>query len=268
MPVTAVLPEDTAPATEDVSSPFRRATGQQYYRFLKGLHRDILVDWYLEVGSRTGQSLGPVRAKSIAVDPFFAADANIIGAKPRLHVFQSTSDDFFASDFLKKNGVQLSFSFLDGMHLCEYLLRDVIGAEANSHPGGVIALHDCCPFSEGMTTRDLSNLPRGAWTGDVWKLIPILQKHRPDITITVLDCKPTGLVLLSNLTPKNRVLKTRYDKIVAEWAEIELASYGIERFYDCFTYTDPVAFAADGYPLFDAVRLDPALGLAPVPVTK
>ena len=84
------------------------------------------------------------------------------------------------------------------MHLYEYLLRDLIATERNSSPDGFIMLHDCCPFDHGMTTRDLDNLPDGPWTGDVWKIIPILQAHRPDLKIDVLDCRTTGLVVLSN----------------------------------------------------------------------
>lgn len=100
--------------------------------------------------------------------------------------------------------IKLSFSFLDGMHLFEFLLRDFIAAEKASGPNGVIAMHDCCPFSHEMTTRDLDNLPQGggAWTGDVWKLIPILREYRPDLKLTVLNAAPTGLVFVSGLKPK------------------------------------------------------------------
>ncbi len=32
------------------------------------------------------------------------------------------------------------------------------------------------------------------WTGDVWKLIPILQRYRPDLQLTLFDAPPSGLV--------------------------------------------------------------------------
>ena len=168
--------------------------GMPYYRFLSRLHASTLLDWYLEVGCREGLSFAPVVGKTIAVDPFFRAEINIINRKPELHVFQAKSDDFFASGFLARNGIRLSAAFLDGMHLFEYLLRDFMNTEAQSDPKGVIMLHDCVPYSFEMTTRDLENLPKGSWTGDVWKLIPILQAWRPDLMLTVLDCRPTGLV--------------------------------------------------------------------------
>ena len=68
---------------------FKRATGLKYHRFLRRLHGRLLFDWYMEIGCRLGDSFAPVRGRTIAVDPFFRANMNIIGTKPVLHV----SDD-------------------------------------------------------------------------------------------------------------------------------------------------------------------------------
>jgi hypothetical protein len=241
--------------------------GMPYYRFLSKLHATTLLDWYLEVGCREGLSFAPVAGKTIAVDPFFRAAINIIQQKPALHVFQTTSDDFFGSGFLARNGIRISVAFLDGMHLFEYLLRDFIQTEAASDPNGVILLHDCVPYGHAMTTRDLENLPEGSWTGDVWKLIPILQAMRPDLTVTVLDCRPTGLVCVSGLDPDSRVLRESYDRIVAEYRDIDIAGFGVERFFGSFTYASAKAEARDGFPRFRSVRLDPGQMLQPRQVT-
>lgn len=243
------------------------AKGQQYARFLDQLHGANLFDWYMEIGCRTGRTFAPVRSKTVAVDPYFLAETNIIGTKPALYLFQTTSDAFFASGFLKKNAIKLSFSFLDGLHLFEYLLRDFMNTEANSIADGVIAMHDCCPASNEMTTRDLDNLPRGSWSGDVWKLIPILQEFRPKLKITVLDCKPTGLVLVSGLEPKSTVLARNYEAILERYTSLDLASFGPERFYASFTYTNARQFRDDGYPLFAAARLDADQALHPAKVS-
>lgn len=246
---------------------FKQAKGVKYTGFMAALHRDMLFDWYLEVGCRTGRIFANARGKTIAVDPFFRAESNIIGFKPALHVFQQTSDDFFASGFLTAMKIKLSFSFLDGMHLFEFLLRDVMAAEKASAPGGVIALHDCCPFSHEMTTRDLSAIPKQAWTGDVWKLIPILQKHRPDLRITVLDAAPTGVVLLSGLDPKSRVLERAYDQILRDWSDVTLESFGLEAFNALFDYEDTAAFMAAGYPLFAPLCRPETEALKPEKIT-
>lgn len=243
---------------------FKPASGMHYHRFLRNLHETTLLDWYMEIGCRDGSSFAPVRSKTIAVDPFFRVERNVIGDKPALHIFQQTSDDFFASGFLDALNIRLSLSFLDGMHLFEYLLRDVIQTERRSHPDGVIALHDCCPFDHEMTTRDLDNIPEAAWTGDVWKLLPILQQYRPDLKIDVLNCKPTGLVILSNLDPANTVLSDSYDQILADWMEVTLQDHGAERFYDSFDYVNARNQAHQGHPLLSAVKLDDSAAFTPV----
>ena len=59
---------------------FKAASGLNYYRFLKRLHENFLFDWYMEVGCRAGKSFSLSRSKTIAVDPFFRAEINIITA--------------------------------------------------------------------------------------------------------------------------------------------------------------------------------------------
>jgi hypothetical protein len=245
---------------------FLKPSGVPYHRFLRSLHDACLFDWYLEIGCRSGESFAPVRSKTVAVDPFFRAEINIIGKKPALHVFQQTSDDFFASGFLAQNGIRLGLAFLDGMHLFEFLLRDFINTEAAMAPGGVIMLHDCVPYGAEMTTRDLANLPPGAWTGDVWKLIPILQRWRPEVRVTVLDCRTTGLVCVSGLNPESRVLAENYEQIVSEFAGLDLDAFGIARFFASFEMTSGRAERRAGFPLFQAAAVE-GVGLEPMHVT-
>lgn len=242
---------------------FKRASGLQYHRFLRRLHGAHLFDWYLEIGCRTGDSLAPVRSKTIGVDPFFRAEVNIIGNKPALHILQQTSDEFFASGFLANNRIKLSTSFLDGMHLFEFLLRDFINTEALSDGNGVIMLHDCVPFNYEMTTRDLANLPQRAWTGDVWKLIPILQAYRPDLTLAVLDCRPTGLVCVTGLSPRNMVLADNYDNIIKQYQDVTLEAFGIERFFDSFEFASALECEQAGFPQWKAASIDPSLAIQP-----
>ncbi len=242
---------------------FKQADGMRYVRFLRKLHEQHLFDWYMEIGCRTGRSFQNVRSKTIAVDPFFRIDRNVIGPKPELHILQKTSDEFFASGFLAALDIELSFTFLDGMHLFEFLLRDLIGTERNSHPGGIIALHDCCPYDHQMTTRILDDTPRTAWTGDVWKLIPILQKHRPDLRIQVLDCAPTGLVLLSQLDPHSTALQDSYSDIVQEWQDVTLEEYGVGKFFDSFNYASARAMLQGGFAEFAPLALPETEAAAP-----
>lgn len=242
---------------------YKAATGLGYQSFLDDLHRENMFDWYMEIGCNEGRTFAPVQSKTVAVDPFFKCESNIIGKKPTLHVFQEESDSFFASGFLNKMKIRLSFSFLDGMHKFDYLLRDFMNAEANAHPDGVIALHDCCPFNEEMTTVDMSNLPKGAWTGDVWKLLPILQEYRPDLKLTVLGCRPTGLVLISELDPESTALAAAYDEIIQRYDGLELKQFGTDRFFNSFEYFDPKHYQEAGYKDFEKVRLNKRLAIQP-----
>ena len=109
-----------------VESGFRAATGASYVSFFQALHAEAVFDWYMEIGCRSGRIFCEAQGKTIAVDPFFQAERNVIGRKPALYVFQETSDDFFSNGFLGRNNIQLSVSFLDGMHLFEFLLNIVL----------------------------------------------------------------------------------------------------------------------------------------------
>lgn len=247
----------------DPDPGFRQATGMAYLDFLHRLHGQVVVDCYLEIGCRSGESFAPSRSRTIAVDPFFSLRHHVMGAKPSLHLFQMTSDAFFASGFVERNRLRFSFSFLDGMHLVEFLLRDFINTERRSDPGGAIALHDCCPFTHAMAAREMPSRKGVPWTGDVWKLIPILARWRPDLRVQVLGCRPTGLVIVTGLDPESRVLPEAQDAILAEFGPLDLAAYGVERFFDGFDFVDPSAVASGGFAFLDGVRLDPAAAQAP-----
>jgi len=166
---------------------------------------------------KTGES-----CDSIAVDPSFQIDRPIMSGKRVCMLFQMTSDRFFAKysprDLL--NG-PIDLAFLDGMHRFEYLLRDFSNIERHCRKNSLICLHDCLPPTLEMTVREdrgssLSTKYRGYWTGDVWKVVPILRKARPDLGIVFLDCPPTGLVICTNLDPSNEILKSNYFELVNE----------------------------------------------------
>lgn len=235
---------------------FIRAEGLIYDAFFKALHRDVYLDWYMEIGCRRGRSVEAVASKTIVVDPFFQITSNVIGDKPQFIAQQMESDAFFESGFLTRNEIQLSFCFIDGMHLIEYALRDFINVERHSAPGGAIAVHDCCPFSLEMTTRDLDDHKKGPWTGDVWKLIPILQRWRPDLVIDVLDCTKTGLVIASNLNPKDTTLSDSFDQIMAEFQTLTLADFGVEAFFASFEFTSAEDVVSGGFAFLEKVKLD------------
>lgn len=123
------------------------------------------------------------------------------------------------------------------MHRCEYLLRDFINTERLCHRRSVMLLHDCLPANTRMALRTHEPGPpseghwQHAWTGDVWKLAPLLRRHRPDLRILILDCAPTGLVAVTNLDPANTVLDENYSALIEELRDMELAEYAIARLW-------------------------------------
>ena len=183
---------------------------------------------HLEIGTFYGQSLAPINCEAIAIDPDFHINQPIMAMKRALFLFQMTSDSFFEeydpTVFLRG---PITSAFLDGLHQFDNLLRDLINTEQYCAPEGVIFLHDCLPLTAEMTTVKHLDAPRdgaypGWWVGDVWKLVPILRKYRPDLQITFLDCPPTGLVMLTQLNANDTTLKDNYSEIVAEWSDASL----------------------------------------------
>ena len=207
------------------------AQGMHYLNYIEAIHKVLQPKWYLEIGTQTGASLKLSEAKSISVDPAYRLTHEVMQNKPELHTYQETSDAFFKARRMKKIGAKIDLAFLDGMHLFEYLLRDFVGTEKFCSKDGVIMMHDCLPWDGPMAMRDRSLAKTSSWTGDVWKIVPILQKYRPDLEIEILDAEPTGLVIVSNLDPSNTVLEDNYDAILQEFMDVNLEEFGVERYF-------------------------------------
>lgn len=213
--------------------------GELYTEVLKRLHALLKPRTYFEIGSYTGDSLALARGKALVVDPNFGTLRNVFAGKTECHLFQMTSDAFFRDhDPAAILREPIDLAFLDGMHLFEFLLRDFANTERFCRPNSIIALHDCLPIDVYITERAMDAPARQKlstqpdwWTGDVWKLLPILRRYRPELRLLVLDAPPTGLVLITGLDPRSRVLNERYFEICAEYEAVTLLDYGIERLF-------------------------------------
>ena len=225
--------------------------GVIYTDFMRILDEKLHPRSYLEIGTHRGDSVASWRCDSICIDPEFRIDRDVIGSKRRSILFQMTSDEFFREHHTATffpDGVDVAF--LDGMHLFEYLLRDFVNVEKCSHSRSVILLHDCLPTNLRMAEREYrfdeseDSSTRGAWTGDVWRILPILKRYRPDLCLFLLDCPPTGLVACVNPDPNSRVLAESYPAIVEEFSGIDLETYGIDRLWGSAAMIDTRALAA------------------------
>lgn len=224
-----------------VSSPSTRRThtGMHYIEFLSRFAVAGGARNYFEIGVNIGKSLRRIDLPSIGIDPKFVFRDDVMAGKSELHLYQVTSDDYFSQRRPQDHFPQgVDLAFLDGMHLFEYLLRDFINTERTVSDSGVIFLHDCLPINAEMTERERRPGQRqdvelkSYWTGDVWKIIPILARRRPDLDVRYLDCAPTGLVMIRQLDPGSSTLAEDYDQIIQEWMDVELDEAGLKTFYN------------------------------------
>ena len=219
--------------------------GMPYLEFLKLLHSNQHVYRYLEIGTNSGMSLTCATGQAVAIDPAFQLDKAAWAAKPGINLFEMTSDDFFAShDPISILGGTIDFAFIDGMHRSEFVLRDFMNVERHSARQSFVVLHDAVPENFEMTERDFSPSARrdkelaGGWTGDVWRIVPLLRRERPDLRIQVLDCPPTGLVLVSNLDPQCRTLLRCLDRLTGSLVGCEPTEAEFWSFIESLTVTD------------------------------
>jgi methyltransferase family protein len=183
------------------------------HEFLRRIHEAYQPRSYLEIGVSTGASLGLSRARTIAIDPAFKITSEI---RCDVQVVKATSDDFFArADGLTHFPDELiDLAFVDGLHLFEFALRDFINVERHADWTSVIVVDDVLPRNVAEASRERGTMV--AWTGDVFKIVEVLARHRPDLLLVALDTDPTGVLLVLGADPESRVLAERYDEIVAE----------------------------------------------------
>lgn len=221
-------------------APVPVATEQNYRNVLRRIHDFRKPEWYLEIGTSTGKSLAQSRGKAIAVDPNFRlADMgrDLLAGREQLHLFQMTSDAFFGTGLAETLAARVDFAFLDGLHLFEFLLRDLINTERLCDAQSVIAIHDVVPITNIGAEREWNRKKTTVWTGDVWKIIPVLREYRPDLDLNVVNCRPTGLALIGNPDPKNTVLEENYEEIVAKYVEMSINDFGRDALAGALTMT-------------------------------
>jgi predicted O-methyltransferase YrrM len=177
-----------------------------YLDVLKKIHATLGPRNYLEIGVRLGNSLALARCPAIAVDP--APDLRI-EARSDTRMIQSTSDEFFESF---EETAPFDLTFIDGMHLFEFALRDFINSERLSSPTSLIVMDDIFP-NHALQAKRVRETQ--IWTGDVWKIVPCLRQMRPDLLLLPVDAAPGGLLLIAGLAPENSVLRQNYNPIIA-----------------------------------------------------
>lgn len=225
--------------------------GPLYTDFFGFINQVLRPKRYFEIGTELGRSVRQFACDAVCVDPLFKIENDVIGSRRRISFFQMPSDDFFSQyDLVKELNGSPDISFLDGMHRAEYLLQDFINTERASQRRSVIFMHDCLPsnYRMALRTHEVGSEDEGiwqhAWTGDVWKIIPVLKKFRPDLEVFVLDCAPTGLVGITNLDPDSDALSKNLQEITGLMRDLDLENYTIERLWQDFPVLSSKALMA------------------------
>jgi hypothetical protein len=188
----------------------------RYLDFLEAVHQKLGPETYLEIGVARGLSIARAGCPSIGVDPGYnIPETRVLGDNVQLA--RTTSDEFFAApDPLAGLPVPaIDLSFIDGMHLYEFALRDFMNVEKHSRPGAVTIFDDMLPRSSIESQR---NRETGPWTGDVWKLIPTLRELRPDLMCVQVNTQPTGLLMVIGVDADSTTLSDHYQELEAKWS--------------------------------------------------
>jgi hypothetical protein len=193
--------------------------GENYFRMLERMHAHLKPRTYLEIGVSRGESIRLTGAgtRAIGVDPEPAV-AYALG--PNVSIVAETSDAFFAGHDVRAElgGLPIDLAFIDGMHHFEFALRDFINVEALCEPASTIVIHDVYPLDRPTAARARST---EFWSGDIWRLVLLLRRHRPDLIVRTIATAPTGLALVRNLDPSSTHLRERLGALVEEYLALD-----------------------------------------------
>jgi len=197
--------------------------GSYYLEVLSHLHRLLRPAAYVEIGVAAGRALKAVLpgTAAVGVDPEPRVEGELA---PGVRIFAETSDAFFERHDLREElgGRDVDLAFIDGMHQFEFALRDFINIERYCAPHALILIHDVYPLDEATAERQRRTL---FWSGDIWRLVLALRRHRPDLDVRTLACPPTGLALVRGMDPASCVLADRFDEIAQELLAVDYASF-------------------------------------------
>lgn len=193
--------------------------GEHYLAVLERIFERLKPRTYVEVGVFVGRSLQLARPPTLAIG---------IDPEPRLpappaanhRIFAETSDAFFACRDLRAEfgGLPVDLAFIDGMHRFECALRDFANLERACTRDSAILIHDCYPRDRETAER----IQQGTfWSGDIWRIVVLLKKYRPDLAIDIIGAPPTGLGIVRNLDPDSRYLLEHHDRLCEEFLAVD-----------------------------------------------
>lgn len=193
--------------------------GESYFQVLARMHAHLRPQTYIEIGVAKGDSIRFVSpaTRTLGVDP---EPEIAFELPPNVKIFAQKSDDFFAQHDVRAElgGLPVELAFIDGMHHFEFALRDFMNIEPLCTPASTILIHDVYPLDERTAARDRDTI---FWSGDIWRLVLLLRKHRPDLVVHTIGAHPTGLAIVRNLDPQSHYIRDRLDELVEEYLAVD-----------------------------------------------
>ncbi|MDK2955022.1 MAG: hypothetical protein PWQ57_518 [Desulfovibrionales bacterium] len=145
--------------------------------------RLINVQRYLEIGIAEGNTLARVEAPHrVGVDPsprYRSMDQATREGLEGVELQESESDHFFFY-----NNRMFDLIFVDGLHLYEQTMKDILNGFNCLNPRGFVVVPDLIPSKRTQAERDRS--PH-IWNGDGWKVVFDTWENHPDIGYFVVD---------------------------------------------------------------------------------
>ena len=150
---------------------------------------------YLEIGIGTGKTITKIKSNhKVGVDPKLQVN-KAIRQQQNTKLYELTSDQFF-----KKNKEKYDVIFVDGLHLYEQAIRDILNSLNVLTKNGVIIAHDCNPKTERVASRTSR---KGVWSGDVWKAIYDLKLNYKNLDYFCL-ASDFGLGIITKKNPEDK----------------------------------------------------------------
>jgi hypothetical protein len=136
---------------------------------------------YLEIGTAHGSNYKKINCqKKVGIEPKKFKSSSELG------ILSMTSDEFFA-----QNKEKFDIIFIDGLHIKEQVLKDIINSLDVLNENGIIICHDMLPKTKEAANPDrhiaMIESKKWDWNGNCYAAWLRLREKRPDLYMGVLN---------------------------------------------------------------------------------
>ena len=183
----------------------------EYLEFLDRLQTALRPRASLEVSGELGACRRVSRTFSIAVAPDADLEPEPGFSQPWLMRSRETSDDVFGGHTAAPlAGRPLDFAVITGFRVFTQIVRELEQIEHWGHAATVVVIPGTLPANHWHASRTVHD---GLGTGDVWRIVPFLEEHRPDMTCWLVDVGATGALVVTGLDPDHTGMAARAETL-------------------------------------------------------